>query len=356
MTELRLGVWTPLPHVIPPEPGMAIAIAEVAETGAHGPDLGLAFATEVVVTAERLGFDLTLIAQRYMGPDHEAWIMATALACATQTMEIMVAVHPGLVSPQIVAKMGATLDRISGGRFSMNVVNGWWAEEMNMFGGGAWLPSSADRYLRMSEFVEVVRKLWTEDGPRFEGSFFSLHGRDLPMRTVQSPCPLIYAASRAVEGKSIVARHCDCWFVDYDPELSRYEQNLERIIREIGEMRASAAGHGRLLSFGLSAHVICADSEEEAAEEAAALLRYGARDRIALIAAKALGAGLVGTAATVAARLDAYVEAGVECVMLRWHPMLAGLERFGAEVMPLLKTPIRRPSRGSGPGVSARGR
>lgn len=342
---LRLGVWTPLPHVIPPEPGMDRAIAEVAAPGASRPDLGLAFATEVVVAAEKLGFDLTLVAQRYMGPDHEAWPMATALACATRTMEVMVAVHPGLVSPQIVAKMGATLDRISGGRFSMNVVNGWWEEELNMFGGGAWLPSSADRYRRMSEFLEVVRKLWTEDAPRFEGSFFSLDGTDLLMRPVQSPCPPIYGASRASEGRAIVAQHCNCWFVDYEPEMHRYGANLERVAADVAAMRAATSGHGRTITFGLSAHVICADSEEEAAEEAAALIRYGARDRIALIAAKALGAGLVGTAATVAARLDAYAAVGVECLMLRFHPMLAGLERFGEEVVPLLKTPIRRPLR-----------
>ena len=340
MAMLRLGVWTPLPHVIPPEPGMERAIAAVGQTGARGADAGLAFAREVVVAAERLGFDLTLIAQRHMGPDHDAWIMATALACATRTMEVMVAVHPGLVSPQIVAKMGATLDRVSGGRFSMNVVNGWWEEEMNLFGGGAWLPGSAERYVRMREFVAVVRKLWTEEAPVFAGSFYGLDGTGLGMRPVQE-CPAVYAASRAGEGRAIVAEHCDCWFVEYEPELSRWEANLGRVAKDVVAMRAAAAGHGRRLSFGMSAHVIVADTEAAAAEEAAALVRYGARDRIALIAAKALGAGLVGTAATVAARLDAYAAVGVECLMLRFHPMLAGLERFGAEVVPLLRTEVR---------------
>ena len=51
----------------------------------------------------------------------------------------MPAIHPGIVTPQMVAKMGATLDRISGGRLAINIVNGWWEEEFNLFGNGTWL-------------------------------------------------------------------------------------------------------------------------------------------------------------------------------------------------------------------------
>ncbi len=36
----------------------------------------------------------------------------------------MTAVHPGIVAPQVVAKMGASLDRLSGGGFAINVVPG----------------------------------------------------------------------------------------------------------------------------------------------------------------------------------------------------------------------------------------
>ena len=74
------------------------------------------FAVDIIQQAEQFGFDNTLIAQRFLGPDLEAWTLATALAMRTSTIEVMVAVHPGMTSPQVVAKMGATLDRISGGR------------------------------------------------------------------------------------------------------------------------------------------------------------------------------------------------------------------------------------------------
>lgn len=333
---MRLGIWTPLPHVIRAEPAMEAAVRDADAPGSTGEDRALAFAVEVVQAAERLGFDVTLVAERLLGPDHSAWIMGTALACSTRRMEIMVAAHPGLVPPQIVAKMGATLDRVSGGRFSLNVVNGWWAQEMDLFGNGAWLPGSDARYQRMDEFVQAVRGLWSEESPRLDGAYFKLDGTRLPLRPVQAPCPPIYAASRSAAGKDIVARHCDWWFAEYEPELQRYDDNARQIGRDIADMRDRAAQHGRTLGFGLSAHVIVADSEAEALAEAEALVRYGAHDRVALIAAKALGAGLVGTPERVAARIDAYAAIGVGCLMLRFHPMLAGLERFAAQVMPLL--------------------
>src|SRR5690554_5532914 len=89
-------------------------------------DLGFEFAVDVIQQAERFGFHNTLVAQRFLGPDLEAWTLATALAMRTSAIEVMVAVHPGMVSPQVVAKMGASLDRISAGRCSINIVNGHW--------------------------------------------------------------------------------------------------------------------------------------------------------------------------------------------------------------------------------------
>jgi FMNH2-dependent dimethyl sulfone monooxygenase len=52
---------------------------------------------------------------------------------------------------------------------------------------------------------------------------------------------------------------------------------------------------------------------------------------------KGLGAGLVGSPATIAARLDRYGQAGVDCLMLRFLPAFDGMDRFAREVMPLLR-------------------
>ena len=99
---------------------MERATAALKSAGAGASDGTFEFARDVVRRADELGFDTTLIAERFLGPDLEAWVLAAALAVVTRRIELMVAVHPGMVTPQVVAKMGASLDRISGGRFRGN--------------------------------------------------------------------------------------------------------------------------------------------------------------------------------------------------------------------------------------------
>src|SRR5262249_33823863 len=101
---MRFGIWTPLPHTIRPEPRMDAAAAALQTLGASGnADASYAFARDVLQRAEAFGFTSTLIAERFLGPDLEAWITAGALATETTRMEIMPAVHPGIVTPQVVA-------------------------------------------------------------------------------------------------------------------------------------------------------------------------------------------------------------------------------------------------------------
>jgi FMNH2-dependent dimethyl sulfone monooxygenase len=337
MSRIRLGVWTPLPHTIRAEPAMERAIADLTTPGGpEGPDRSFDFAVEVVRRAERLGFVTTLIAERYLGPDLECWILASALAARTETIELMVAMHPGIVLPQVAAKMGASLDRISGGRFAANIVNGWWKEEFDLYGNGAWLDDPGRRYRRMEEFVRVMKGLWTEDTFTLDGDFYRVASGALPIKPKRRPWPPIYAASRTPAGKDIIARHCDVWFLPYEPTYRLYDDNFRGIVREIDTMNALARSHRRELRYGLSAHVIAAPSMADAEARADELEAYGKKDRVAAVAARALGAGLLGTPREIAGRIRRYEDAGVECLMLHFHPMLEGLETFAAEVLPLL--------------------
>src|SRR5258708_35866202 len=168
---MRFGIWTPLPHTIRPEARMEHAIEALKgqQGDGGGGDESFEFAVDVLRRGEKHGFDVSLIAARQLGPDLEAWTIAAALSGYTRAMELMVAVHPGINNPQMVAKMGASLDRISGGRLSLNVVNGWNVDEFNIFGNGAWLTEPTDRYTRMDEYIHVIKRLWTEEWREFDG-------------------------------------------------------------------------------------------------------------------------------------------------------------------------------------------
>ena len=334
---MRFGVWTPLPHTIRPEPRMQQAIAELSTPGSgEGLDASYRFALDVVREAESAGFDSTLIAQRYLGPDLDAWMLSSALAAHTTTIEIMPAVHPGIVLPQLVAKFATSLDRISAGRAAVNIVNGWWADEFNMYGNGCWIADPAARGRRMSEFIAVLNGLWTENPFTFEGEFFTVKEGRLPTAPRHQPHPPLYAASRSGPGKDIIARHCDVWFAAYKPGFRNFEENIAGIARDVAEMRQKARSYGRELRFGLSTHLICCDSLGEAHAQADALESYGATSRIALVPALALGAGLVGTPEVIIDRMERYSALGIELLMLHFHPMMEGLHTFIDRIMPKL--------------------
>jgi dimethylsulfone monooxygenase len=348
---MQFGIWTPLPHTIRPEPAMERATAELKSgAGAGSKDGTFEFACDVVRRADELGFDTTLIAERFLGPDLEAWVLASALAVMTSRIELMVAVHPGMVTPQVVAKMGASLDRISGGRFAVNIVNGWWKEEFDLFSNGTWI-GDAERYPRMGEFIQVMKGLWTDSDFNFDGAFYRAHVQaalsgadgkvvipdpgDIVAKPAHLPCPPIYAASRSPEGKALIAQHCDVWFAEYKPGYRNFESNIERMSADLRVMDALAAKYGRRLRYAINPQVICCDTQEQAEALAEEAERHaGARDRMV----NALGAGLVGTPQFLAQRLRRYAAIGIDCVMLRFTPMMQGVETFGTEVIPLLRS------------------
>ena len=349
---MQFGIWTPLPHTIRPEPRMDAAVAAIKhEAGLAGRDDDtFGFACDVVRRADELGFDVTLIAERFLGPDLSAWVLASALAMVTKRIELMVAVHPGMVTPQVVAKMGASLDRISSGRCALNIVNGWWMEEFELFSNGSWI-GDAERYPRMGEYIEVIKGLWTDSDFNFDGAYYRAYVRaaltgadgkvvmpsagEVVAPTSRRPHPPIYAASRSPDGKAVIAQHCDVWFGEYKPGHRNFEANIARMQEDFRAMDGLAAQYGRKLRYAINPQVICCDSQAEAERLADEAERNaGPRDRMV----NALGAGLVGTPQTIAERLRRYEAIGLDCVMLRFTPMLAGVEAFGSKVIPLLRS------------------
>ena len=347
---MHFGIWTPLPHTIRPEPRMDQALAEIKAVPnlAGRRDGTFEHACDVVRRADELGFHTTLIAERFLGPDLSAWVLASALAMVTKRIELMVAVHPGMVTPQVVAKMASSLDRISGGRAALNIVNGWWMEEFQLFSNGTWIGDN-ERYPRMGEYIRVIRGLWTDPDFNFGGAFYRAYVKaamtgaegkvvmpdrgDVVAKPSQLPHPPIYAASRAPDGKALIAQYGDVWFADYKPGFRNFEANIMRMAADVQAMRELAASHGRKLRFAINPQLILADTQEAAERQAEDAERNASpRDRMV----NALGAGLVGTPQFVADRLRRYEEMGIDTIMTRFTPMLEGVEKFGREVIPLV--------------------
>ena len=122
--------------------------------------------TSLVQKYEALGISHLLIAQRWWGNGEE--IEASSLDClamtalfagCTQQMQLITAIHPGFFHPTAIAKWGATLDRLTTGRWAINVTSGWNMQEFDMYGVDKL--THDDRYDRSAEFIEVLRGAWS---------------------------------------------------------------------------------------------------------------------------------------------------------------------------------------------------
>jgi FMNH2-dependent dimethyl sulfone monooxygenase len=333
---MRLGIWCPAPLSIRPDPQVKPAFDALTRHGG-GVDGNFLYAVDVLRRAEELGFEITLIAQRFFGPDLDSWMFAAALAAQTTSIEIMPAVHPGIIDPRVVAKHAASLDRISGGRFCLNIVNGSRPEEFEVF--GKLLASGEARYRRMHEFIQVLKGMWLQDDFKFHGEFYSVEYGTVPTKSVRAPHPPIYAASRVDEGMNVVAQECDAWFVNSSRHYSEYEQGLRRVETEVGLMEQRCRELGRVMQYGLSACVLMADTDAEAIATADGYMAQLAHDPSIKSASVAVGANLIGSPKTVLERIRRYESLGIDLLMLQFYPMRQGLDEFALKILPeLVKT------------------
>ncbi|HEY3846535.1 MAG TPA: LLM class flavin-dependent oxidoreductase, partial [Acetobacteraceae bacterium] len=174
--------------------------------------------------AEQLGFDLTFGLAQWLGKggyggemhfrEHEVdpIIANAALAALTKTIVLINTVHVLYAwHPLHLAKFGAAMDHISGGRWGINVVTGYKPSEYRMFG---LEPIEHDlRYAMADEFTTIMERLWTEDEElSFHGKFWQTERAFLAPKPGQRRPFLVNAASSAA-GLDYAARHSDLIFI-----------------------------------------------------------------------------------------------------------------------------------------------
>src|SRR3954470_19629139 len=214
--------------------------------------------------AERNGFEYALSQVRYMASygaeyQHESTGFSLALLLATERLKVIAAVHPGLWHPGVLAKFGATADHLSGGRFAVNVVSGWFKGEFTAL-GEPWLEHD-ERYRRSAEFLQVLRKIWTEDDVDFRGDFYRIHDFTLkpkPLNTPQRPNPEIFQGGNSTAARRNGGLYSDWYFSN--------GKDFDGVTEQIVDVRDHAREAGREVKFGLNGFIIARDTEKEAKE------------------------------------------------------------------------------------------
>src|ERR1700692_2930694 len=164
------------------------------------------YVRDLTLRAEKIGYDLTLIAELNLNdikgveaPSLDAWSTTAALAAVTNKLELMVAVRPTFHNPALLAKQAASIDVMSHGRLSLNVVSSWWKDEATKY--GVHFEQHDDRYARTAEWLEVVDSMWKRDHVTFEGKFYKVHDTVLQPKPVTRPRPVIYAGGESEAAK-----------------------------------------------------------------------------------------------------------------------------------------------------------
>ena len=313
------------------------------------------YVRDLAQRSEQIGYALTLIAELFLNdikgvdaPSLDAWSTSAALAAVTSRLELMIAVRPTFHHPAILAKQAANIDRISGGRVSLNVVSSWWRDEARRY--GVQFDEHDDRYARTAEWLTVVDGVWREPAFSFRGKYFQVNETIAEPKPLRRPRPPIYAGGESEAAKALIARMCDAYVMHGDPP-----ERIASRVTDLGRRREDAGLPA--LEFGMAAYAIVRSTEREARRELERITNVAPgspgyanyadwiantklEQRVSLedysVSNRGLRAGLVGTPEQVAERVRSFEKVGVNLLLLQCSPQLEEMERFASEVMPLV--------------------
>ena len=309
---------------------------------------------DIVLQAETLGFDNILLPSGYqLGVDTTAF--AAGIAPMLTRMALLMAVRIGEGWPPQMARQIATIDRMLGGRLTINIIS-------------SDLPGqtmeSAPRYARTVEAMAILKTLLNGEALDHQGEHYRIKVDPPRITTVSGRAPLLYFGGLSEAAREAAAAQCDVFLM--------WPDRMEVVRGIIADMTARAAAHGRTLRFGYRAHVVVRDTEAEARTAADRLLSKLDAGTGAAIRAKSLdsgsagvraqaelregasddgyaednlwtgigrarsgcGAAIVGDPDQVLAKLAAYEAEGIEAFILSGYPHAAEADLFARHVLP----------------------
>lgn len=313
----------------------------------------------IVSTADELGFKNVLCPSSYqVGQDPISF--AAGMATITKQINFLVAIRCGELHPPMLARTIASLDHMLKGRLTINIIS-------------SDLPgmklSSKERYARSREVIQILKQSWTQDQIKFKGKYYQLDLNTRPVKPYQqNGGPLLYFGGYSPDGVDLCAEFCDVYLMW--PETEFKLKNLMDV------MTLKAAAYKRTVKFGLRVHVIVRETEKEARNYADSLIskldikmgtdiRNRAQDSTSLgvarqsqlrqeadekyyvepnlwtgigLARSGCGAAIVGNPDQVVAKIEHYIEMGINSFIFSGYPHQKECELFAKLVLPRLKT------------------
>jgi F420-dependent oxidoreductase-like protein len=288
--------------------------------------------------SEATGWDIGCVTDHFMpntkereGAMLESWSTLTALAALVPRMRVGTIVLGNTYRhPAVVAKMGAMVDIISGGRLILGIGAGWQENEHEAYGIPFY--TMRERLERLDEACEVIRSLWRERRTTFKGRHYQLSDAPLDPKPVQTPQPelMIGGGGERVTLK-IVARHADHWNVWGGPAVAARKGKI------LDEHCAAVGRDPKSLTRSVNMALMITDKPADVEALAEGIAR-----RMGKHVADARDTCLAGTPDQIREQLRRLQAAGVSTVfvptMLRpLADLRPDLDRFIAEIAPAFR-------------------
>jgi alkanesulfonate monooxygenase SsuD/methylene tetrahydromethanopterin reductase-like flavin-dependent oxidoreductase (luciferase family) len=290
----------------------------------------------------------------FNGAGFECFSWASAIGASTRYSGVFATSHVPTIHPVMAAKQATTIDHVTGGRFNLNIVTGWYKPEIEMFGEEQLEHDT--RYDRAIEWLEIIKLLWTrEEEFDYEGKFYKIHKGWLQPKPIQKPHPVVMNAGGSEKGRHYAAKHCDVAFIvlqshafdDVRAHVDRYRKFArEEYGREIqvwtnayivqGETEADAKKFfdyyvhekGDWVAVDNLTRTLGIQAQTMPPEVALALKAH-------FIAGWA-GYPIIGTKETVVEELSKLSRAGFDGVILSWAKFVEQMREFQEVTYPLV--------------------
>lgn len=296
-----------------------------------------------VDAVEAAGFEGFWAPDHFMlGPhraEYEVWTLLGGLAERT---DLEIGPLVGAITyrnPALLGKMATTVDNLSGGRLQLGLGAGWHDEEHAAY--DFEFPPVDQRMEMLEEGIELLKVMFTEDAPTYEGEHYRIDDAYNEPKPVQDPHPPIVVGGAGPTLLRIAARHANEWNVEISSrgrgppiefKVQKFDEYLEEEGRDPDDVERSWL-----------AHILVREDQETLDEYCDRIfpLPWGEESDIDdqlsnAEEARQKGDFLIGTPAEVAEQIETVRNLGFEKLQLMFldFPEHGGIELFGDEVLP----------------------
>jgi alkanesulfonate monooxygenase len=329
--------------------------------------IDLKYFRRYVRSLEEGGYDYTLLP--YGSGTADSFVVASAVGQLTERIKPIVALRPNTTFPTVGAQKLATLDQLTEGRAVVHIITG--GSDAEQARQGDYLPKEK-RYARTAEYVDILRRSWTEPAPfSYDGEFYKFDGFGPGFAPYDGPIP-ISIGGQSDEAFAVGGAQGDIFSFWGEP-LADLRSEIDRVYGI-----ARAAGRTTLPRIWVTFRPIIAQTDSLAwakAHEyvariadtfskgafAAQRQRQGTPQNVgsqralefanrselydralwtrtaAVTNAAGASTALVGSPETVAAAILDYVDQGASLVSIRGYDTLADAVDYGRYVLPLVR-------------------